>query len=259
MTPKPRILYVISSGHSGSTLLDLMISRHDHIGTVGELKCVTTKPRTACLCGARPFSSCAFWREVDVHLKASSGLALAELDLLADDARRFVAHNAAIYGAIAEVTGKVVLVDSSKSRRRLEGLLASDAFEVTPIHLTRDPRGVVFSHLRKRRSLVAYSRKYRHGNRNTQRVLESVAHVRVRYEDLASAPERELGRVMRELGFELESQQLDWAGGARHSVGGNHMRHGRESVIRLDEEWRHAMSFWQRWAVRALTVGSDSR
>lgn len=256
MTARPRILYIACPGHSGSTLLDLLISRHSRIGTVGELKSVTTNPNAACLCGVRPFSACAFWREVDVQLKVSAGLALGELDLVTPDPGRFVAHNAALYAAIARVTGESVLVDSSKSRRRLEGMLASDAFSLTPIQLVRDPRGVVYSNLAKGRSLVEYSAKYRRAQRTTRRLLDGRAHVRIRYEELAREPERVLGRVMRELGFELEPQQLDWRGGERHSVGGNPMRHETDSAIRLDEEWRSAMPFWQQWAVRALTLGS---
>jgi hypothetical protein len=256
MSPRPRILYIMCPGHSGSTLLDLLISRHSRIGTVGELKCVTTKPGAGCLCGVRPFSACAFWREVGVQLKASSGLALAELDLVASDLGRFVAHNSALYAAISAVSGKSVLVDSSKLRSRLEGMLASDAFEVTPIHLVRDPRGIVYSHVRKGRSLVQHSHGYARASRSMRRALEGHAHVRVRYEELARDPERVLGRVMRELGFELEPQQLDWSGaGERHSVGGNHMRHGRDSTIRLDEEWRSGMSLWQKLLVRAMAGG----
>ncbi len=257
MTARPRILYVMCPGHSGSTLLDLLLSRHSRIGTVGELKTLSTKPEVRCLCGVTPFSSCGFWREVEARMKATSGLAFADLDLLSADPARFTAHNAAVYAACAEVTGRSVLVDSSKSRPRLEGLLASSAFDVTPIHLVRDPRGVVYSNVAKGRSLVRYAGKYRRGQRATRRLLAGRPHVVVRYEDLASDPERELERVMRELGFELEPQQLDWRGGERHSVGGNLMRFETDTEIQVDESWRGGLSRWQQWLVRALTLGAQ--
>jgi hypothetical protein len=61
----PRTLYICSAGHSGSTLLDLMLGSHTRIASLGEIDQLAKNISldTACSCGAR-ISRCELWREV---------------------------------------------------------------------------------------------------------------------------------------------------------------------------------------------------
>ena len=67
-----RQVLVLSSGRSGSTLLDRLLGRHPDIASLGE---VMQWPKnlvldSLCTCG-EPMSSCAFWQQVAGQLKQS--------------------------------------------------------------------------------------------------------------------------------------------------------------------------------------------
>jgi hypothetical protein len=72
---RPRVVYVAGSGHTGSTLLALLLDSHPEIACVGE---TSVKPkirrkggeaRQRCSCGAK-VGDCAFWRRVFEHVRA---------------------------------------------------------------------------------------------------------------------------------------------------------------------------------------------
>ena len=58
------VIYVVGNGHSGSTLLDLMLGSHSKIESVGELKklpqifFMPTRPKRQCNSGV-PVDECA--------------------------------------------------------------------------------------------------------------------------------------------------------------------------------------------------------
>lgn len=69
---KATCIYIAGRGHSGSTLLTLLLARHPEIAAVGELanlslQCYRDEERTKwvgrCGCGKRPFN-CEVWREI---------------------------------------------------------------------------------------------------------------------------------------------------------------------------------------------------
>lgn len=68
-------LYICSAGHSGSTLLDLMLGSHSSIESLGE---ITQLPKnialnTECCCG-RAIRDCDFWKSVIGKLDSELGL-----------------------------------------------------------------------------------------------------------------------------------------------------------------------------------------
>lgn len=65
MDETPKYTYICSSGHSGSTLLDLLLGSHSQVFSLGE---VSHLPKnlalnTPCTCGA-PVRECPFWSKV---------------------------------------------------------------------------------------------------------------------------------------------------------------------------------------------------
>ena len=62
-----KVVYVISVSHSGSTLLDLLISSHSTTVSVGEAKrySPSSKSRPSCACKAPSVWECPFWQRVD--------------------------------------------------------------------------------------------------------------------------------------------------------------------------------------------------
>jgi hypothetical protein len=258
---RPRIVYVASVAHSGSTLLDLVLGSHSQLESCGELKVLSSARQAKrervlsdrCVCGAPTKLACDVWREVDRRLAASIGCGLHQIDVEARDDATFVLHNRALFDALAEVGGAPWLVDSSKSVRRLARLLVCGEFDVRPLHLTRSPYGVANSHRRKGRSLADGALRYTRARLGLEWLLRDVPHATLRYEDFVREPARELGGVMRWLALEPEPGQLDWTAHVHHSVCGNRMRFATTSEIRIDEAWRSDLSRLEKGLVGALT------
>lgn len=252
MTGGVRVLYVASLWHSGSTLLDLLLSSHGAVTSVGEAVWLADPGRERCTCGVRDLDACPFWRGVDAGVRRRVGVGLERLVLRDGFAPDFAPHNRALFESVREETGRSVVVDSSKQIGRLAGLLATPGLDVRPIHLVRSPHGVVYSKLRKERGLLRESLTYLSVTLQIRDLLADRAHARVRYEELAGHTERALRRLMPELGRDFEPDQLAWAGRERHNLGGNRMRFQKHSEIRPDLAWRTGLSLWQKAVVGAV-------
>jgi len=251
--PSPTIVYIIGVGHSGTTLLDLLISSHSAVTSVGEAITLSKNLDARCTCRARPLRACPFWSEVDSALQRRHGLRLHDLDLDADEVDVLLAHNRMFYGVVSEVSGGQFIVDSSKRRLRLAALLESGQFDVRPIHIIRSPFGVSYSNIRKGRSWFSHAREYQHNVRGTRQSLRGHDHAVVRYERLAAEPRAELGPLMAWLGLSFEPAQLDWAQAEHHNIGGNRMRFSTDSTIRLDEKWKTALTPAQKLGIVLAT------
>jgi hypothetical protein len=244
--PPLRLVYIASRPHSGSTLLDLLISRHSQGVSVGEVNHLPKLIDKKCSCGVSRISDCEFWRAVSDKLKEGYGRTLREIDINADDASRFAADNEALFRAVQAVSGKSLIVDSSKDLSRLKKLLACDGLLLTPIFLRRRSGGVVYSNVRKGRPWVRSALAGFAMTRDHLRFFRTIDNVLVRYEDLCTSPALELQRIMHAAGVTFEPSQLAWSEMVRHNIGGNRMRFSRDHTIRLDEQWRLALSGHQR-------------
>ena len=231
------VIYVAGSGHSGSTLLDQLLGGHRQVLGAGELKVLARSAPARCTCGARSYGGCAFWHAVEKRVRELEGVGLDELDLEGADPKRFPHHNRALFRALREVSGRRFVVDSSKSVARLAALLACDDLGVLPIHLVRDPVGVVVSNVRKERSWWRAAVTHRRLNDKIFALLAEAHPFPLRYERLVAEPERVLTEILARMGLSLEPRQLDWADRTRHNIGGNRMRWSGESTIRLDRSW----------------------
>jgi hypothetical protein len=251
------VVYVISPSHSGSTLLDLLIASHSRAATAGEVKMLGRHRHLPvserhCMCGVRDLHECALWSKVDQHLKAAHGLCLDDLDLESDNADVFARHNRAFFDGVAAASGRQVLVDSSKSPRRLARLLSLRAIDVRPVQIRRSPLGVVHSQIRKQRPWLRHTILYGRHLAQADQALGRHAAYRLRYEALASDPEATLVPLMHWLGLVFEPRQLDWRSLEHHSVGGNQMRFARDSAIRVDDSWKTGLTIWQKAGIRLL-------
>ena len=189
-----RVVYLMGYGRSGSTVLDTLLGQHPDALSLGELgpaMRLAFLDDEYCACGERA-SACAFWGPVLEHWRASGAdparyeslsrpleagrgpVLRALLGAAPQDAalRAWGPPTRALFGAIAAVSGKRVLIDSSKSPARAAALLrlgaaassgqtdlanagssggasatdpASPELEVYLVHLVRDGRGVAYS------------------------------------------------------------------------------------------------------------------
>ena len=172
------LVYVLSNGRSGSTLLDLLLGSHAQAWSVGELQVLPwelEEHRDPCGCGEF-LDECDFWKPLVAEREFESGPAPLQyfrdahgfgqvirpshvLDMLAGKPRGKHAHLAPHYAArTADLLERVLplaeerrggdvrwLVDASKDPYRLLWLAASDRFDLRVVHLTKDPRAFVHS------------------------------------------------------------------------------------------------------------------
>ena len=259
-TSKPRVLYITSRGHSGSTLLSLLVSGHSQVVSAGELKMLTNPDpqRRLCSCHRRVPSECPFWGEVEQRVMEELGCSLDQL-LLGDggDDVRFLRHNEVLFSAIAQVSGSSLIVDSSKSLPRLSRLLTvqkqGSAFVLHPVHLHRGPFGSMNSARKRGENIRKASYNYTRLFFLTRQRLLDVDALRVYYEQLASNPREEMARVMSWLNLPLEDDQFQWRDGVRRDIHGNDMRFDNSDQIRLDQSWRHQLSWRQKLGVMIWT------
>jgi hypothetical protein len=185
--PAKRLVYIVGSGRSGSTLLDLLLNNSKWVQSLGEVHKLSLYARTegSCTCGL-PVSQCPFWLKVAAEvarkkkINASAEEVLKTYDPMMDKVRFFsdvlekfslslgirsfyrrgiyyvsgkhqqAAENSLRwYEAIREATGCPVIIDSTKDPRRLK-ILYLNAPELTRIiYMVRDGRAVAASHIRR--------------------------------------------------------------------------------------------------------------
>lgn len=170
---RPQLIYILGTGHSGSTLLDRIVSSAPEVFGLGELfyfdryRGIAPAPptlRRVCTCGA-DFERCPFWSQVPVRSRgnvlkpesAAAGIRIL-LNLFNPGEKNcgiaaprgpngwMLAHIARL--AKRCKPGLAYLLDSSKDPRRLYELIHDP--EVGPqrlkvIHLVRDGRGYIWS------------------------------------------------------------------------------------------------------------------
>lgn len=284
-TNHPVFVSIETSAYSGATLLAFLLGTHPQIATVGEMNGLIPHEdpdEYLCSCGQK-IKACEFWQSVksamgdkgfefDVaHFNTSfilGGPGLIQylrygsfrnrtLDSVRDmlfyawpgerrQLKALIARNEAFIGAVLEVTGKAVFIDSSKDSLRLKSLRKFSTFDVRAIHLVRDVRGVVASRLRRGEGIDAReaARQWVRLNQKIQTNLQSLpteAHVLLRYEDLCQDVQGTLERLSYHCGVDLGVKVTDFRAAPHHIIG-NKMRLGSVSEVKLDERWKSMLT-----------------
>lgn len=165
-----------------------------------------------------------------------------------------------LYDAVRQVSGKPVLIDSSKEYRKGIALYRRAPGTVRLVVLTRDGRGV-FNSQRKsgfgdKASLGPWMSYYRRGLPLIKKNVPPEHRFHLRYEELASQPAETMEALCQFAGLAFEPNMLDFRHAAHHILNGNDMRLGG-GAIRLDERWRNELSaddlaYFERAGGRAM-------
>jgi len=171
------LVYILSNGRSGSTLLDLLLGAHPNVWTLGEAQRLPwgIKENNLCGCGD-PISNCDFWEPMIpkisleekafpieyfrtndgqgkiLHWDLLQGLIYGKINDHQQQAVDIYGQiNAdyfnAVWQAATERRGTTIhwLVDASKDAYRLFWLQKSGLFDLRVIHLIKDPSAFVYS------------------------------------------------------------------------------------------------------------------
>jgi len=179
MSTTPTIIYIVSSGRSGSTFLELLLGAHKDIEAVGELNVLSYECEEGitkkCGCGSS-IHTCGFWGPIiENHktvLACNRGVAKfregktgwkiirrGELPAVFekrppepyDALREFGEDNEEIFNAIGETAeharghGIRYIVDASKDFYRLLWLKHAQNIRIKVIKIVKDPRAFVYT------------------------------------------------------------------------------------------------------------------
>jgi hypothetical protein len=177
MAQKYTLLYILGSGHCGSTLLDLLLNRHSEVFGLGEIavlrKYIATQACREVLEAYRPDGECVstdwasvypldtpFWQNVKRRYEDVSGTPFEKINLdhkgwktirawHASDIEIWARANEVLLSCLHQASGASILTDASKFPHRLYLLQRSGLFQIKVIHLLRHGCAVVNSYTRK--------------------------------------------------------------------------------------------------------------
>jgi hypothetical protein len=270
----------MSPSFSGSTLLTTVLGQHREIATIGELKAsaMGDVDTYLCSCGER-LVECEFWsvvgagikkhvpdftfKKFGTHFRSSNKLFDRILRTncrgpLAEWIRRMIiefnpafnseyqdilSRNKLLIDRICGLVKRPVFLDASKDPNRLLYLSRSDLFEIYPIALYRDGRGVCNS-MRKHDGLsveeaaTLWKRKIVEMKNVLQMIRPTDAFI-LRYEEFCHDPDGAVDRIVNKVGLtdDHHAQLSD----DMHILG-NSMRVSNTKEIRLDEKWKQELS-----------------
>lgn len=225
----------MSPGHSGSTLLDLILGSHStgfSLGEIGSLpKKMDGRSLPDSVCGICE-DICPVWDPPEIRriLERYFRWSVSPLRPLRNIAARFGAARGDLYGEVLHRTGAEMAVDSGKRpswiRRQLRFGWQWRRRRAHLVFLHRDGRAVVNSLLRKYpdRGAETVSRGWMSSIEAMERFYESFAAAdrsRVAYEDLAASPRKTFEALCERIGIEFEPAMLAYWSHDHHIVHGN--------------------------------------
>ncbi len=254
-----KLVYIGGYGHSGSTMLEYLLTASPEVLACGEVASVLRdrSRKGKCTCGRR-VKECPVWGPIFAAPEALDAMTHEDLDraLLARDRG---AH--AVLGDSSKTAWRSVAVPF-----RLNRELGAD-FRF--VHLVRDPRGVSWSAVEKagRRGMrplmplrcgsaalgwwIANLACEAFGRRYPERYL------RVTYEELARSPRETMRDLVAKLAPGSEWRPEDMGGSDnRHQFHGNRMRSESLSLAEVKEDvaWTRDMPRLSRTLVSLLTA-----
>jgi hypothetical protein len=251
-----KLIYIAGCGHSGSTLLDLLLSTHQHVCGLGEVAMLAddckrpnyTSPdgnrsrgEQICSCGQSIYD-CSLWSRFLDYTEEKPDIDFqdryAQLVQIASD----------------EIGDDVILSDSSKYRSPLQEVTkAVRSGNLQPnigpkdlfvIHLIKDARAWVTSMKDRfdldRWDLVRFYRKWRRDNLQIQSFLKEkrLPSIRVSYEEICFRPHGTLSKIFEAAGIEEAGAIGELAAADAHIGLGNPMRHDNRKSARIEYDPR---------------------
>ncbi|MDH3658707.1 MAG: sulfotransferase [Alphaproteobacteria bacterium] len=288
------LVYLLSTGRSGSTLLDVLLGAQPECWTLGEFQLLDIGVGRQLPCGCRdPIGQCDFWEPILERVRRSIRFPLGHFrsgrhpngkvvrwSLLPSiltggplPTQQAAADAYAVSNLRALEEAKEAaeehqdevawLIDASKDPYRLLWLQASGHFDIRVIHLIRRPEGFVANMMRSAdvrgaAAAIKYAGRWLVDNliglALVWRMFWPEAVKRVRYEDLASDPERTLGEICSWLGVSFDTDRTKATRYVvNHGIAGNQPR-WEALPVTFEENWRATMPPLQQRLISLMTA-----
>lgn len=226
-----RVIFIMGVGHSGSTLLELILGSHSKILGLGELANLQEKldsgpPDSVRLCSICP-DECEYWNDrADLQVLNKY---FSNRKWYSTLVRQIYRQRKSIYQYFFDWFDAPILVDSSKRVSWIQRQLHPSLHwrKITPvlIYITRDGRAVVNSYLRKYAgtSIEVVSKNWKD---NVERMEDFFRRFKgpkcmVSYESLAVKPYETTHWVTDFLGLRFEPEMLEYWTHEHHTCNGN--------------------------------------
>jgi hypothetical protein len=265
----PIILYIMGAGRCGSTILSIILGAHPEVENVGEIKAWSRHkglPRDREL----KDENYSFWEKVLDEYVSVEGAVLdfSKLEHICNEMETntkllrhlrgkvnvglenaYYKHNRNLVSSIQKVSGKKIVLDSSKSVCRAYKLLTYQKLNVKVIQLIRDPRGAAWSFMKKDveqkpknilRAVFDYI--FLNGACILIRYLFKEKVIKVKYEDLIDDPVDVIEKIIdfaKLENFNLASlieENSEFK--VEHLIDGNRIRKHKFIKFSPDEEWK---------------------
>ena len=269
-----KIIYIAGSGHSGSTLLDMIIGSSENCISLGELEFLKDfvnkrkqpknikHPQPHCLCGEK-LEKCSFWSRMlnlDISKTYNYESSFFEkitiaLKIIFGGKFEFPYNDEKLLKELLKnakkAKGKKVdyILDSSKDIRRMIYLDSLD-LDVKVIHLVRDSRGVVNSFEKMGRSWLPILFDWIAENILISRYstrLKKKNYLRLSYDSFAQNPEKYLKKINKQFGLKIDTKKFVSKVNKEkyHHISGNPMNMKKLEGIRYDLSWKKRLSNWK--------------
>ncbi|AYO17485.1 sulfotransferase [Vibrio owensii] len=272
---KPKVIYLIGAGRSGTTILATLLNNSNSIVNVGELHHLPDNiiNEGLCSCGVK-LIGCEKWSSViskeitsieymkqkssiDSHLNNIVNI------FLPNRFKLFERVNTRLFQSLSKENGYKQVLDAAKFPGRALALSRISDLDTKFIYLVRDPRGVSYSFGKKvqtSKGIVSSCIYYNAINFLSEiymRFFFKNSCIKVRYEDLLDNPEV----VLKNIGLHLDEDLTSVSNKIRtdkyfsigHIVGGNRLKESREVKLRFDNRWLNDMKPWRRKIIYFLT------
>jgi len=276
---KIKVLYIVGGGHSGSTILSLILGTSPEIHVAGEIKFynehkILDHPmwnyiENVCMCG-EDANDCPFWKEVELqvdgelnifHYSSLTDKFLTALKILwpfyhiqkttqaNDDYELFKMLD--IEARKRKLDVKYIL-DSSKSVARLMHLHTHPQLDVKVIFLVRDGRAYVNSYAKAyRQGFFSWIGQWIINNFLTLRYLkkEKIDFYYLSYNALCLETELQLTAIGEKFNFRVPDNYVQLVNDMEYHIrAGNPSRSSLNnfSGLEIDEKWRYEMPRYKR-------------
>jgi len=229
-----KIVYILSSAHSGSTPLSLVLANHPKILALGEIYTWLSKgrfhenyedPEQPCSCG-KTMAKCDFWKDYqDFHKKHRYD--------------GFLLKYKEVMSLVQEKYGEdTIIVDASKETLPLAEISKLPNVDIKVIFLLKDLRNLVVSRREKRKRIGRKTRlaiidvlRWFRANQKLKKFLENGNYnfFQVGYEEVCLYPRYILPKICNFIGIEFREEMLKPAENERaHYAAGNRMRYQKD-------------------------------